>query len=439
MTNFLHPTDLVPARDHIRIKPGPAFLICLHIAACCVSLVYVSDYYPNFHIFFEESRLYQAALAVILVALLTPLFTFARFSFGYFAGFYLYTVILGFIWLNCFSEFRYDHDVAGLSAVASIVAFLLPALFINSPFEQRYVVPPRAFEHLLTAILILAGLTIIIGSTYNFRTVGMTHIYQFRNELEFPKFLNYLIGMTSTVLLPFAFASFLMSGNRWRSAASLLMLILFYPITLSKLALFTPAWLVTIALLSKFLEARTTVVLSLFLPIFAGLVLLALLGHGSDFFLFFGTVNFRMIAIPSSAIDFYNDFFSKHYLTYFCQISLLKPVMDCPYDDPLSIIMQKNYALGNLNASLFATEGIASMGVFFAPVSAFLGGLVIALGNRASAGLPARFILISSAVVPQGLLNVPLSTALLTNGVAVLFLLWYVTPRTFFEFPPDRI
>ena len=32
----------------------------------------------------------------------------------------------------------------------------------------------------------------------------------------------------------------------------------------------------------------------------------------------------------------------------------------------------------------------------FAPVSVFAGGLVIALGNRLSAGLPPRFILVSS-------------------------------------------
>ena len=34
-----------------------------------------------------------------------------------------------------------------------------------------------------------------------------------------------------------------------------------------------------------------------------------------------------MIAIPSVAMDVYNDFFSKHELTHFCQIWLLKPVM----------------------------------------------------------------------------------------------------------------
>jgi hypothetical protein len=95
--------------------------------------------------------------------------------------------------------------------------------------------------------------------------------------------------------------------------------------------------------------------------------------------------------------------------------------------------MQNTYALGNFNASLFATEGIASVGMIFAPLSVFVCGLIIALGNRLSSGLPSRFILISSAILPQLLLNVPFSTVLLTHGLWILFLLWYVMPRTIFE------
>jgi hypothetical protein len=129
-------------------------------------------------------------------------------------------------------------------------------------------------------------------------------------------------------------------------------------------------------------------------------------------------------------MDIYNEFFARHDLTYFCQLRILKPFVNCPYEHPLAIEMENNYALGNFNASLFATEGIASVGVLFAPVSVFLCGLVIALGNRLSAGLPPRFILISGAILPQILLNVPLSTVLLTHGMGILFLLWYITPRT---------
>jgi hypothetical protein len=54
---------------------------------------------------------------------------------------------------------------------------------------------------------------------------------------------------------------------------------------------------------------------------------------------------------------------------------------------------------------------------------------VIAFGNRASAGLPPSFVLVSSAMLAQNLLNAPLSTVLLTHGGALLFLLWYLMPR----------
>jgi hypothetical protein len=36
----------------------------------------------------------------------------------------------------------------------------------------------------------------------------------------------------------------------------------------------------------------------------------------------------------------------------------------------------------------------------------------------------------SGAVLPQYFLNVPLTTALLTHGAGLLFLLWYIMPRT---------
>jgi hypothetical protein len=140
-----------------------------------------------------------------------------------------------------------------------------------------------------------------------------------------------------------------------------------------------------------------------------------------------------MVAIPSVAMDVYNDFFSRHELTYFCQISFLKPIVQCPYQDPVSVVMERAYKIGNFNASLFATEGIASVGVLLAPLTALVSGLLISFGNRFSSGLPSSFVLVSGAVIPQVILNVPLTTTLLTHGLAFLFLLWYVTPRTIFS------
>jgi hypothetical protein len=423
-------------RSYARL--GPAFLIYFHIVTCCLSLVYVADFYAGLQVVgFDETGLYATALNITPFALVSVLFTFSRFSFGYFLGFYFYTMILGYLWLVEFSRFHYDHTLATFSAFASALAFLVPALFVTSPIKQRFVLSARALNNFLSFILVSAAAIIAVGAFYNFRLVGVDDIYNFRNELKFPTWFGYTMGATSNVMLPFAFACFVARGSRWRAVAVLLLLLLFYPITLTKLTLFAPFWLLFLALLSRFFEARTTTVLSLFLPVLAGVILAFLyrseaLSYG-QIRNYFGAVNFRMIAIPSSALDFYNDFFSTHELTHFCQISFLKSFFDCPYSDQLSIVMQNAYQLGNFNASLFATEGIASVGLIFAPFSVLVCGLVIALGNRLSAGLPPRFILVSAALLPQTLLNVPLTITLLTNGAAVLFLLWYIMPRTIFQ------
>jgi len=347
---------------HARENLGLGVLICIHIFICCISLIYLADDRfpiafdpPTFHIFFDPARLHVAALVVAGFALVSALFAFSSFSFGYFVGFYFYTMVLGYLWLNCFTDLNYDHRLAGISAAAAAVMFLLPALFITSPVRQTFVLSEMAFDRLLTFILLLAVGTIAIGAIYNFRFVGSEDIYDFRDKMESPRLLNYSTGIISSTLLPFAFAGFAARKAYWRAGATLLLLLFLYPITLSKLALFTPLWLVGIFLLSRLFEARIAVVLSLLGPMLVGLVLVYLF-HGKAA-LYLSIVNFRMIAIPSVAMDVYNDFFSRHDLTYFCQISFLKPILHCPYPEPLSIVMERAYKLGNFNGSLFATGG----------------------------------------------------------------------------------
>lgn len=416
--------------DRIKI----ALLICVHTVICCLSLAYLTDgtlTTPAFHIFYDPGRLPVAVIAVSAFALLSIAFGFAGFSFGYFVGFYFYTMISGYLWLNCFTDLNYNHGLAGLSAAVSAIAFLLPVLFIVSPLDQIYRMSSRAFDRLLNLVLLLAAAAVTVGALYNFRLVGIMNIYDFRNTIESPAIVSYAVAVASSALLPFLFAGFLARKAHLRACIALLLVLLVYPITLTKLVLVIPFWLVAILLLSKVFDAKTTVIMSLFVPVLTGVVLHLLFPSEAN--LYFSFVNFRLVAIPSNSLDVYNDFFSRHDPTWFCQVSLLKRVMDCPYQEPLWTVMERAYNLGNLNASLFATEGVASVGVLFAPVATFGCGLVIALGNRLSAGLPPRFILLSSGALLPILLNVPLSIVLNTHGAAILFLLWYITPRAIFE------
>jgi hypothetical protein len=413
-------------------------LLGFHILVCCLSLFYVAGYYVELEIVnFDMARFPMAVLNIAPFAVVSALFAFRRFSFGYVLGFYFYTMILGYLWLVTFSKHAYDHNLASISLFVSALAFLGPALFIGAPLKRRCIPSARAFDNLLTAILFLAAATVAAGAFYNFRLAGLADMYNLRGDLEFPAWLRYAAGATSNASLPFAFACFVARGNRWRAMTALLLLVLFYPIMLTKLTLFAPLWLLFLALLSRFFEARTAALLSLFVPASIGVVVATLSKAGAlpqwlinDYF---GAVNFRMLAMPSVALDLYNDFFSTHGNTHFCQILFLKPLVGCPYSEPLSVLMSKTYGLGNVNASLFATEGIASVGPELAPLAALICGLVIALANRLSSGLPGTFILLSGGILLQAFLNIPLTTNLLSNGAAILFLLWYLTPRAMFD------
>lgn len=415
-----------------RIRPslGLLALIGFHIVICCISLIWVADYQA--YMLYDPARLDKALVVVLAFSVVALLFVFARFSFGYFIGFNFFTMMLGFLWLNCFSRFNYDHRVAGLSAAVSAVLFLLPALLIDAPLRRFFTLSARNLDRILIVILLLALGTVVVASFYNFKVVSIRQIYDFRNELNFPAPIRYLTGIASTVLLPFVFACYLALNRRWWAILPLVLMLLFYPITLSKFALFSTFWMIFLLVLSRVFEARTALIVSVLLPMLAGVIIVATIPDRYAL-QYFGVVNIRMMATPSSAIDIYNDFFSAHPHTWFCQISFVKPWMSCPYTEPLSIVMENTYRLGNLNASLFATEGIASVGLYFAPLTALACGLFVALGNRLSAGLPPGFVLISAALLPQTFLNVPFTTVLLTHGTAVLFLLWYVMPRTIFE------
>jgi hypothetical protein len=414
-----------------------ALLILFFVAICCLSCRYAVQLFPGYRLTQDPAMFLKAGAAVALFMPVVLLFIFARFSFGYFAGFYFFSMITGYLWISFFSDYTYGRRTALLSAAISAVVFLLPALFITSPIRQIGTMSLKTFDRLLSLIFLLCLITIIVSASYNFKFVDPSDVSSVRTD-PFPAILNYLIPVTSGSLLPFLFAVSLARKNLWHAGAVLVLLLFYYPISLSKVAFFAPAWLVLIALLARILGARLAVILSLLMPTMIGVVLIFLLHRNkvpADTAIgYFQMVNFRMLVVPSIAMDVYNDFFASHPHTHFCQLRILKSFIGCTYQEPLSILMYNNYPFGgNFNASLFATEGIASVGVWLAPVSVFVGGLVIALGNRLSAGLPPCFVVVSGAILPQILLNVPLSTVLVTHGAGLLFLLWYITPRAMFE------
>ena len=150
--------------------------------------------------------------------------------------------------------------------------------------------------------------------------------------------------------------------------------------------------------------------------------------------LYSGTVNFRMIGVPSIVLDMYGDFFAEHSATYFVKISFLKPFVNASVQRAAANHHGEKLSNGRPpTPHCWRARG--------SPLSVSNGrhyrrwpaGLAVAVVNRLSADLPPKFVIVSSGILLQVLMNVPLTTSLLTNGAAFLFVLWDVTPRDAFE------
>src|ERR1700716_1718141 len=168
----MRPTYMFGNRQLTSDRLGMALLILFYVVICCLSSIYVTQLFAAYRMAYDPAKLFNAGLAVAASTPVLLLFTFARFSFGYFVGFYFFSMLVGYLWLSFFSDYTYDRRTALLSAVASAVVFLLPALFISSPIKQIGTMSLRTFDRLLTLIFLLCLVTVAAGASYNFRIVN---------------------------------------------------------------------------------------------------------------------------------------------------------------------------------------------------------------------------------------------------------------------------
>src|SRR3979411_2447266 len=112
------------SRQLIRERLGLVSLICLHIVVCCISLTCVAYLKPGYHLLFDPTQLLGVIATVAAFAVVGLFFAFAEFSVGYFVGFHFFTMVAGYLWINFFSDFSYNHQMSALSATASTITFL---------------------------------------------------------------------------------------------------------------------------------------------------------------------------------------------------------------------------------------------------------------------------------------------------------------------------
>jgi hypothetical protein len=395
----------------------PVLLRALPIVALLVLILFCNQLGVEIEPGYMKPLQFDGTGVLALIPL--PLLAIAPFSFGWLVSLYAFITVFCFVLYS--SVLPYDHATARIAILTSLFTFMVPALFIRRR-ALGFSISDRTMERILNVAIIIAFAVIGADAAYGFRIVGFVESMMVRGEILRPAALNYLSNILTCAVLPFTMA-WSLDRKRWYLATvSALVLGAFFPIMLSKIVLFAPLWTIAVYNLFKYAPPKVAAVISLAAPLLGTFLYFRAFDNWMPFYI----VDIRMIAMPAIAIDRYLAFFSSHPLTHFCQINVVRHFVGCPYRE-LGVLMNDVYAEGNFNASFFATEGIASVGIALTPIATFACGLVVAAGNIASSRLSPALIAAASGVFLNVLMNVPLSVAMVSNGGALLFLLFFIT------------
>jgi uncharacterized membrane protein len=105
-----------------------ALLIMIFVGLFLYTMMIVSVTATNFHLSIYLRS--ESILPIFLLTLMVSIaFLAARFSFGYFVGFYLFAMMSSYFLFNSFGTLGHNRRTALISATASIILFLLPACF----------------------------------------------------------------------------------------------------------------------------------------------------------------------------------------------------------------------------------------------------------------------------------------------------------------------
>lgn len=330
--------------------------------------------------------------------------------------------------------FMLDYPKLEIAGVQVSLAASMAVLLYAAPMGHRvHSAPARAGKRLSTTLAALTSISmvVLVVSYHEYmRLVSFADIYDLRfeaNAIERSAAANYLISWLSYCFLPFYFARGIVRRSPTDLAWSMFGCLLIYMATGAKMAILTPAIMYGIHrligstrdFLFRLLATMTVAVVCVveFLP--------------DDGVLFWvkSLLMLRILGTSGWNVAAYYDFFSNHGYTFYSHIGPINALTNAyPYGSlGLGQVVGVYYTgseLDNFNANFWASDAFAAIGVAGVPIITAGVALTFYVINRAANGYSSHFVTLWLTGFWLALLNLPLSTSLLSGGggLTVLFL-----------------
>jgi hypothetical protein len=330
-----------------------------------------------------------------------------------------------------------SYQINSFLFLALVLIAKIPNILIFSEVtkKRRFKILDRGLIPFITVIYLM-----LLGSFYytykdilNFADIDT--IYDQRalfGQTEANIFFLYLLGWLSTVLNPyFIFYGLFDRSKIWMLPLGLVGQILIYMAFAGKsfiLALFV------YFMFYWFLQKKGRLLPQRISYVYLSYVLVSVISvyllNGdieSAFSNLPALIYMRGLALPAALTGVYAQFFSFSPNTYFSQMNVVNLFVQYPYSEPLGLVIGRFLNDGNIsmnaNASMWATDGVSSLGPVGIIVIGGIVGIALSFANRLVTPEKLQFASLVSTTLILNLADTGFFTNLVTGGGFVVVML----------------
>lgn len=336
--------------------------------------------------------------------------------------------------------FTVDIRYGELVWIQMLLALSMAALFAVAKAHRKRRVPMayqfRKLDHVVGALALFSTVLLLVSNLEHMRLVSFEDVYDLRFEsAAVPQSTAsaYLISWLSYCFISYLYARGLIYRKWSYVAAGLAASLLLYMSTGAK----TAALLLPVTMGLNWLWKSGSDFLSRLLGtmVVAILVVVLVLPDSGVWMWAKSIFLVRVLGTAGWTASKYLEHFGVEGFTYYSHIGPINALTHAyPFDD-LSLGQMIGLAYSgsieaNFNASFWASDGFAALGPIGVLVITPFVAAVLHITNRVTSHLDPRFTVLWMGGFFMALLNVPLSTALLSGGGLIIFLLaWWLSRR----------
>lgn len=395
---------------------------------------YVEYIFPSFeyaHYYYIE----RSSLLIILTYFLSVMPVAAYRSVSAPASFGVVMIlVLCYMPAQLVLLFTLDRPLEDLVIAQVMLALSMTTLFLGSSLGKGGVVQEQSMQEISSVIGFLTLISLALVAFYyrdHMRLVSFEDVYDLRfetNELVNSTIANYLLSWLSYCFLPFYFAKGIVRKNLKDIGIGTIGCLSIYMSTGSKAAILTPLIVYSLHLIIG--NGRDFLFRLLIAMTFAIVFLTVFTPDEGPFMWAKSILLVRILGTGGWTISTYYDFFSTNGFTFYTHIGPINALTGAyPYGEySLGQVIGLEYsgsAEANFNANFWASDGLAALGVLGIPVVTIVMIGVLYGINRTAKGHSSHFVVLWLSGFWLGILNLPLTTALLSGGGGLtMLLLW---------------